>query len=67
MYKCTLFERKKSLRLKNNLLKSNEKLRDVITKKMIIKLQLQNGYKKNIIHNFSFYINKKIYKNKLMI
>jgi len=40
----------KKLRLKNNLLKSNKKLRDVITKKnMIIKSHLRNGYEKTYI------------------
>jgi len=36
----------KKLRLKNNLSKSNKNLRDVITKKMIIKSHLRNGYEK---------------------
>ena len=37
----------KKLRLKNNLSKSNQKLRDVITKRnMIMKSHLRNGYEK---------------------
>jgi len=36
----------KKIKLKNNLSKFNKKLRDVITKKMIIKSYLRNGYEK---------------------
>jgi len=39
----------KKLRLKNNLSKCNKRLRDVITKKIIIRSHLRNDYEKAYI------------------